>query len=76
MKILITIIIIAVALIGWKVLTPELEFYPEGTMGNLTPFYSDLSFKIECHKCGKPTTLYKIDSKNRVWCNSCFREVK
>ena len=72
MKYIIIVLIIAVVLLGYKVFTPELEFYPKGTMGNMTPYYTNLSM-AKCDICGRETSIYKVDSKNRTWCNDCYR---
>ena len=73
MKTLIVILIIFIAVIGWFALKPELKFFPEGNMGELVPFYSDLSCSIICGMCGETTPLYKVDSRNRIVCNECYR---
>jgi len=50
-----------------------LRHYPEGVMGDITPYYTDGSFTKVCHMCGENTTLFKKDSKGRIICNVCYR---
>ena len=39
-------------------------------------YYTDLGLKTQCSVCKEYPPLYKIDSKDRVICNDCYRKIK
>ena len=71
MKYLIIILVIALALVGYKAFQPELKFYPEGDIGTQIPYFTDLAM-AECDICGEGSMLFKVDSKHRKVCNKCY----
>ena len=71
MKYIIIILIIALALVSYKLLTPELKFYPEGDIGTQIPYFTAAPM-VKCDICGKETMLFKVDTKHRKICNRCY----
>ncbi len=73
MKYIIIILIIAVGFLGYEVYKPELKFYPKGDSGIKVPYYTDMSLRTICDFCGEATPLHKVDSRDRIWCSTCYR---
>ena len=77
MKTIILLLIILIGLVTWSIIDKYtiLTYYPEGTMGSAVPYFSSTS-PLECYKCKGDTYLYKVDSKKRIICDSCFRKLR
>ena len=52
-----------------------LRYYPEGDLGTRRKYLMDANGQFECYKCHKKAYLYKVDSKNRIICEPCYREM-
>lgn len=51
------------------------EYFPKGDYGDKTKFFTNFDGFI-CSKCGKNSVLYKVDPKDNILCNDCYRELK
>lgn len=50
------------------------KYYPRGNIGTAIPYLIDYSGQQICYICKQKSELIKIDSKNRIICNKCYRE--
>ena len=77
MKIIIILLSLIIVLLGinlYQEKESNVEFYPPGQMGDRTAYYNSGANMMICDFCGCQTSLYKVDSKDRIHCPKCFRE--
>jgi len=77
-KIIIAILVLNITLFSiiFYIIKPNPEYYPKDDGSFKTKYLYAGNYEIYCSKCGKRTTIYKIDNKKRVICDDCFRKIR
>lgn len=61
--------------LSYKVFVKPVTYSPKGMWGTAIPFYSAGSEPYKCDICKGDAYLYKVDSRDRIICDTCYDKI-